>query len=143
MVKRSVDELLAEARARIERITPAEARTWAKEGALLIDIRPAAQRAEHGEVAGALIVERNVLEWRLDPLSDFRLPVADGHARPLIVLCQQGYASSFAADTLRALGHERAADVIGGFDAWRRSGLPLDVEPSGARPARPGAPSTR
>jgi rhodanese-related sulfurtransferase len=125
MVKRSVDALLDQARARIERVTPEIALRRHSEGALLVDIRPKAQRVEHGEVADALIVERNVLEWRFDPQSAWHLPEVDGYERGVIVLCQEGYASSFAAESLRQLGHRRVADVIGGFAAWRSAGLPV------------------
>jgi rhodanese-related sulfurtransferase len=125
MVKRSVDALLDEARARIERVAPEVALRRRSAGALLVDIRPEAQRVEHGEVPDALIVERNVLEWRFDPQSAWRLPEIHGYERDVIVLCQEGYASSFAAESLRQLGHQRVADVIGGFAAWRRAGLPI------------------
>jgi len=127
MVKRSVDVLLDQARAQIERVSPVAAQQRRSQGALLIDIRPTAQRVEHGEVPDALIVERNVLEWRFDPQSAWHLPEVDGYERDLIVLCQEGYASSFAAESLRQLGHPRVADVIGGFVAWRRAGLPIRV----------------
>src|SRR5690606_5743253 len=92
--------------------------------ALLVDIRPAAQRAEEGEVPGALIVERNVLEWRFDPASDARLPQATDHDVRVIVLCSEGYTSSLAAASLQDLGLTRATDVVGGFKAWRAAGLP-------------------
>lgn len=122
---RSVDHLLEEARRAIERVSAQRAfELWAA-GALLIDIRPAAQRAAHGGVPGALIIERNVLEWRLDPLGEFRLPEVTDHARKVIVLCQQGYASSLAAASLAAIGYTRPADVIGGFEAWAQAGLPV------------------
>jgi rhodanese-related sulfurtransferase len=139
MVKRSVDQLLDDARERIERVTPAQARDLVARGALLIDIRPAAQRAQYGEAADSLIVERNVLEWRFDPQSPWRIGEVAGYERPLLVLCQEGYASSFAADSLRALGHGSVADVIGGFAAWRAAGLPVRSEgaqnDAGLRPA--------
>ena len=121
----AVDRLLAEARARIQRWTPAETHAHAQRGALLIDIRPVAQRAAHGVVPGALCIERNVLEWRLDPSRAHRLPEASSCARRVIVLCQQGYASSLAADSLRSLGYALAADMIEGFDGWRAAGLPI------------------
>jgi rhodanese-related sulfurtransferase len=121
---RTVDELLAEARSRLVRVSPGEAATRIADGALLVDIRPAAQRAVEGEVPGALIVERNVLEWRFDPASDARLPEATGYDVEVIVLCSEGYTSSLAADALRSLGLSRATDVIGGFVAWRAAGLP-------------------
>jgi len=121
---RSVDDLLAEARSRLERVTPHEAAARLAEGALLVDIRPAAQRAREGEVPGALVVERNVLEWRFDPASDARLPQATGYDVDVIVLCSEGYTSSLAADALRSLGLHRATDVIGGFVAWAAAGLP-------------------
>jgi rhodanese-related sulfurtransferase len=121
---RTIEDLLAEARSRLQRVTPAQAaERWAA-GAVLVDIRPAAQRAVEGEVPGALLVERNVLEWRFDPMSDARLPEATGYDVDVIVLCQEGYTSSLAADALRTLGLSRATDVIGGFRDWRLAGLP-------------------
>jgi rhodanese-related sulfurtransferase len=121
---RSIDELLADARSRIARVPPVEAAARMAAGAVLVDIRPAAQRAREGEVPGALVVERNVLEWRFDPLSDARLPQATGYDVDLVVLCSEGYTSSLAADALRALGLSRATDVVGGFAAWAAAGLP-------------------
>jgi rhodanese-related sulfurtransferase len=91
---------------------------------VLVDIRPDAQRGHEGEVPGALIIERNVLEWRLDPTSDARLAVARGYDVQFIVLCSEGYTSSLAAAALQELGLWRATDVIGGFQAWREIGLP-------------------
>jgi rhodanese-related sulfurtransferase len=126
---RSIDELLADARTRIVRVTPHEAARRKAAGGLLVDIRPAAQRAREGEVPGALVVERNVLEWRFDPASDARLPDATGYDLDVIVLCSEGYTSSLAADALRALGLHRATDVIGGFHAWQRAGLPTTGGP--------------
>ena len=121
---RTVDDLLAEARSRLVRVTPREAAARIAGGALLVDIRPAAQRAREGEVPGSLIVERNVLEWRFDPASDARLPQATGYDLDVIVLCSEGYTSSLAADALRSLGLHRATDVVGGFVAWAAAGLP-------------------
>jgi rhodanese-related sulfurtransferase len=127
---RSIDELLADARARIARVTPHEAAARMAAGGLLVDIRPAGQRAREGQVPGALIVERNVLEWRFDPLSDARLPQATGYDVDVLVLCSEGYTSSLAADALRTLGLHRATDVIGGFLAWERAGLPTTGGPA-------------
>ena len=121
---RSVDDLLAEARTRLVRIGPHEAAARVAAGGVLVDIRPAAQRAAEGEVPGALVVERNVLEWRFDPASAARLPVATGYDVDVLVLCSEGYTSSLAADALRSLGLHRATDVIGGFAAWAAAGLP-------------------
>ena len=121
---KSVDELLAEARSRITRVTPAEAARRVAGGAVLVDIRPQAQREAEGEVPGALVVERNHLEWRFDPESDARLPQATGYDVDVVVLCQEGYTSSLAADALRTLGLASASDVIGGHRAWVADGLP-------------------
>ena len=121
---RTIDELLADARSRLERVSPQEAATRVARGAVLVDIRPAAQRAREGEVPGALLVERNVLEWRFDPASEARLPEATGYDIDVIVLCSEGYTSSLAADALRSLGLRRATDVDGGFQAWVAAGLP-------------------
>jgi rhodanese-related sulfurtransferase len=127
---RTIDDLLAEARARIVRVTPREAAARVAAGAFLVDIRPAAQRLREGEVPGSLIVERNVLEWRFDPASDARLPEATGYDVDVIVLCSEGYTSSLAADALRSLGLHRATDVSGGFHAWAAAGLPTTGGPA-------------
>lgn len=123
--RRSVDALLDEAREQIERYTAEEARSRQQQGAWLIDIRPIAQRSQYGTVPDALVIERNVLEWRLDPQCAHRLPEASSYERPIIILCQQGYASSMAAASVRSLGYAHVADVIGGFDAWQQAGLPV------------------
>ena len=121
---RSIDDVLDETRGRLHRLEPAEAAARVAAGALLVDTRPVAQREADGEVPGALLVERNVLEWRLDPASDARLPQAADHDVEVIVLSNEGYASSLAADSLRALGLHRATDVVGGYQAWAAAGLP-------------------
>ena len=128
---RSIDELLADARSRLARVTPHEAAARIAAGAVLVDIRPAAQRAREGWVPGALVVERNVLEWRFDPASEARLPQVTGYDVDAVVLCSEGYTSSLAADALRSLGLHRATDVIGGFRAWAAAGLPT----AGGEPA--------
>ncbi len=122
---RTIDELLAAVRARIERIEPGEVTARVAAGALLVDTRPVEQRERDGEVPGAVVVDRNVLEWRLDPASPWRIPEVTGYDLDVIVLCNQGYSSSLVADTLRALGVRRAVDVIGGFEAWAALGLPV------------------
>jgi rhodanese-related sulfurtransferase len=127
--RRSVDHLLAEARARLVRLSPAETADAMKDGALLVDIRSAAQRADGGDVPGAVVVERNVLEWRFDPQSDARLPLAN-YDLHLIVMCNEGYMSSLAAATLQDIGLYRATDLIGGFLTWRAAGMPV-VRPAG------------
>jgi rhodanese-related sulfurtransferase len=120
----TVDELLLRARHRLDRLTATEAAAEIEQGAVLVDIRPFLQRAAEGGVPGALVVERNVLEWRFDPVGDARLEVADAELR-VIVLCQAGYTSSLAAAALRDVGVHRATDVVGGFVAWREAGLPI------------------
>ncbi len=122
---RSVDDLLAAARARLHRVDATEAAVAAARGALLVDIRPLQQRREEGEIPGALLIERNHLEWRLDPASDARLPEATGYDVEVIVVCSMGYSSSLAAASLHDLGLHRATDLDGGFHAWRDAGLPV------------------
>ena len=129
----SVVDLLASARAGLLRLDPHRAQRAWQAGAVLVDIRPAAQRAEEGEVPGAMLVERNVLEWRFDPASDARLPLAS-YDLHVIVLCSEGYTSSLAAAALQQVGVRRATDVIGGFRAWRAAGLPTTAG-GGTRPA--------
>jgi rhodanese-related sulfurtransferase len=121
---RSIEEILAEARARFARVMPADAFAELQAGATLIDIRPAAQRAAVGEIPGSIVIERNHLEWRLDPASDARLPQAAGYDLRPIVICAEGYTSSLAAAALLDLGLARATDVIGGYEAWQAAGLP-------------------
>jgi rhodanese-related sulfurtransferase len=121
---RTIDEVLADARTRLKRLDPNEAFAAARDGALLVDIRPAAQRAAEGEIPGALIIERNVLEWRFDPASDARLPVAS-YDLQVIVFCSESYTSSLAAGALQELGVHRATDLAGGFRAWEAAGLPV------------------
>jgi rhodanese-related sulfurtransferase len=121
---RSIDEMLAAARGRLDRLTPEQAFAEFCTGATMIDIRPAAQRAEQGEIPGSVVIERNHLEWRLDPASDARLPWADGYDLRPIVVCNEGYTSSLAAAALQDLGLGRATDVIGGYRAWQAAGLP-------------------
>ena len=108
----------------MKRLDPHEAYVATGDGALLVDIRPAAQRAAEGEIPGALIVERNVLEWRFDPASDARLPVAS-YDLQVIVVCSEGYTSSLAAAALQELGVHRSTDLAGGFRAWEAAGLPV------------------
>ena len=122
---RSIDDLLAEARTELRRVGPREAAETAAAGGLLVDIRYAALRDRDGLIPGALVVERNELEWRLDPLCDHRLPQATRHDLPVVVICNEGYASSLAAVSLRRLGLFRATDLDGGFQAWRAAGLPV------------------
>jgi rhodanese-related sulfurtransferase len=122
---RPISEVLEQARSRLDRLGPAEAWAAVQDGALLVDIRPQAQRAAEGEVPGALVIERNVLEWRLDPASDARLPEAGSYDLRVIVMCSAGYTSSLAAASLQDLGLSAATDLDGGFQAWARAGLPV------------------
>ena len=122
--RRTIDQVLAEARTRLDRLTPQRALRAVGDGAVLVDIRPAAQRAAEGEIPGALIVERNVLEWRFDPASAARLPQAS-YDLHVIIVCSAGYTSSLAAAALQDLGVGRATDLDGGFLAWQAAGLPV------------------
>ncbi|MFF8606403.1 rhodanese-like domain-containing protein [Streptomyces sp. NPDC015346] len=128
-----IDEYLERVRSGLDRIEAGAAHEAHEAGdALLVDTRYAALRERDGLIPGALIVERNELEWRLDPLGSHRVPQAVSHDLRVVVLCDEGYASSLAAASLRQLGLHRATDVIGGFQAWKAAGLP--VLPPTARP---------
>ena len=116
--------MLAAARTRLNRLTPHQALRAVRAGAVLVDIRPAAPRAAEGEIPGALIVERNVLEWRFDPASAARLPQAS-YDLHVIIFCSESYTSSLAAAALQDLGVRRATDLEGGFLAWQAAGLPV------------------
>ncbi|MEU3455685.1 rhodanese-like domain-containing protein [Micromonospora sp. NPDC006766] len=128
-----VDALLEQARSGLRRLTPHEAVEAVRRGALLIDTRPEAQRRTQGELPGAIVIERNVLEWRLDPASAWRIPEALGYDRQIVVVCAEGYSSSLAAAGLQALGLRRATDMIGGVQGWRESGLPMSDRPADVR----------
>lgn len=113
----TVDDLLTRSRSGLDRVEAADLSAELAAGAVLVDIRPQAQRDAEGEYPGALIIERNLLEWRTDPTSEARVPEAVDHDVRWVVLCQQGYASSLAAASLQELGLHRATDVVGGYDA--------------------------
>ena len=123
----TADELLAEARGGLERLRPVDAASAVAAGAVLVDIRSELQRERDGVVPGSLFFPRNVLEWRCDPECEARDPRVGGTDRRVILMCDEGYQSSLAAATLRDLGFARAADLVGGFQAWRDAGLPIDV----------------
>jgi rhodanese-related sulfurtransferase len=121
--RRSIDTVLADARRRLTRLSPREARDAVADGAVLVDIRPDENREVEGSIPGALVIHRNVLEWRLDPSSDARVRQAD-YDLHVIVFCNEGYTSSLAAAALLDLGVHRATDLSGGYRAWRAAGLP-------------------
>jgi rhodanese-related sulfurtransferase len=133
----TIDDLLGQARSGLHRLDPRSALRAVRGGAILIDTRPEWQRRADGEIPGALVIERNHLEWRCDPACPGRVPEATGHDVAWIVCCDEGYSSSLAAASLQALGLRRATDLIGGFRAWRAAGLPV-VMPS--QPSRPRLP---
>ncbi|MFJ8929452.1 MULTISPECIES: rhodanese-like domain-containing protein [unclassified Streptomyces] len=121
-----IDELLEQVRSGLDRVEARDAFDAASRGeALLVDIRYAALREHDGLIPGALVVERNELEWRLDPRGSHRAPEATGHDLRVVVVCNEGYASSLAAASLHQLGLHRATDLVGGFQAWRAAGLPV------------------
>jgi rhodanese-related sulfurtransferase len=131
----SADQLLGQARCRLDRLSPERAHAAMLVGALLIDIRSEVQRERDGVVPGSRFIPRNVLEWRCDPVSRWRdEAVSDAGAR-IILICSEGYQSSLAAATLQQLGHFDATDVIGGFQAWEAAGLPV-------RPAQIAGPTS-
>jgi rhodanese-related sulfurtransferase len=122
----TINQMLADARARLHRLEPAAAAEALRDGALLVDIRPDWQRSAEGSIPDALLIERNHLEWRLDPTSDAKIPSATDHDIGVVIICSEGYTSSLAAASLQDLGLHRATDVIGGFHAWREAGLPTN-----------------
>jgi len=121
----TIDEVVERARRRLVRVTPEQAAVELAEGALMVDIRTESDRAVEGEIPGAVVIDRTVLEWRLDPTSPSRLEQAKDHEIRVIVVCAEGYSSSLAAASLQELGLVNATDVIGGFEAWKAAGLPV------------------
>jgi rhodanese-related sulfurtransferase len=116
----AIDRLLEVSRRGLRRVEPADLARLQSDGALVVDIRPVEQRRRDGELPDALVIDRNVLEWRLDPTSPHRLPAADDPDRPVVVVCNEGYSSSLAAHTLQQLGLTHATDLRGGYQAWLR-----------------------
>jgi rhodanese-related sulfurtransferase len=121
----TIDELLASARRRLNRLHPDAAYAAIRSRATLIDIRSDAQIGQDGVIPGSLAISRNVLEWRLDPDSEHRDPRSPQLDDHVIVICNEGYQSSLAAATLQELGFHRATDIDGGFQGWRAAGLPV------------------
>ena len=119
----TIVEMLESARETIDRMTVFELRDAIARGAVVVDIRPQAQRAVEGTLPGALAIERNVLEWRLDPTSDARLAIAVDHDVEWVVICSEGYTSSLAAASLKLLGLHKATDLVGGYQALKSAGL--------------------
>ena len=126
-----IEALLAQARSRLERVAPQDLTAEQAAGALVVDIRPYEQRERDGEMPGAVVIDRNVLEWRLGPTSPHRIAAITDHDRRVVIVCNEGYSSSLAAATLQLLGLRRATDLVGGFQAWRASVDPTR-RPSGA-----------
>ncbi|MGZ5416202.1 MAG: rhodanese-like domain-containing protein [Nocardioides sp.] len=114
-----IDALLARARSRLDRVEPERLDAELAAGALVVDTRPLEQRVRDGHLPGALVVDRNVLEWRLDPTSPYRLPQVSSDSR-VVIVCNEGYSSSLAAATLQQLGLSGATDLVGGYQAWLR-----------------------
>jgi rhodanese-related sulfurtransferase len=128
-----IDDVLAASRVGVHRLTPEELVAAIHRGALVIDTRTESHRRVQGEFPGALVVDRTVLEWRLDPSSPWRIPEATGPDVEVVVLCRQGYSSSLAAASLRAIGLHRATDLAGGVEAWLAAGLPMSAGPADVR----------
>jgi rhodanese-related sulfurtransferase len=128
-----VHDLLARARAGLHRLGPHEARAARDAGALLVDTRTDVQRRAQGNLPGALVIDRTVLEWRLDPAGAHRIPEITGYDVRVIVVCRQGYSSSLAAASLQELGLHRATDMIGGVEGWLAAGLPVTTDPADVR----------
>ena len=122
----AIDKLLARARSTLDRVQPDDLRDEVANGAIVVDTRPADQRQRDGDLPGAIVVDRNVLEWRLDPSSPHRLDIATGSDIRFIIVCNDGDSSSLAASTLQELGLTRATDLAGGFQAWRHIQPQLD-----------------
>jgi rhodanese-related sulfurtransferase len=122
----TIDRILNSARHRLRRVTPEQAAVEQSSGALIVDIRTSEQRARDGCIPGSLVIDRTVIEWRLDPSSPHRIAQAENHGVRVIVICAEGYSSSLAAASLQDIGLVNATDVIGGFAAWKASGLPIE-----------------
>jgi rhodanese-related sulfurtransferase len=128
-----VEAALERARIAMQRLDPHQTQAAAAAGALLVDTRTDRQRAVQGDLPGAIVIDRTVLEWRLDPTSPSRIPEAEGPGLQVVVVCRQGYSSSLAAASLRTIGLHRATDMVGGVEAWLAAGLPTTDQPADVR----------
>lgn len=128
-----IEDVLARARAGVRRLQPPEVVAAVAAGALLVDTRTESQRREQGELPGALVIDRTVLEWRLDPACRWHIPEATSYDLQVVVVCGHGYSSSLAAASLRAVGLHRATDMVGGVAAWKAAGLPMSQGPADVR----------
>lgn len=133
VVSTGIDAVLAASRVGVDRLDPAGLLEAAARGALVVDTRTEAQRRRQGELPGAVVIDRTVLEWRLDPASPDRIPEATGYDREVVVVCRQGFSSSLAAASLRAVGLLRATDLAGGVEAWVAAGYPVTAGPADVR----------
>ena len=124
--RRTIDEVVAAARARLHRLTPTEAAQAARDGATIVDTREGDVRARDGRIPGAVHIPLSVLEWRVDPDSGHQSPALEGREDRVILICREGYSSSLAAIRLHELGFVNTTDVIGGFVAWVEAGLPVE-----------------
>jgi rhodanese-related sulfurtransferase len=124
--RRTIDDVLADARARLRRLSASEAAAAVREGAVIVDIRPQEQRRITGVVPGSLWFPRNHLEWRVDPSSEWAHPAVSDPDMQIVLMCNEGYATSLAAVTLLDMGFSRATDMVDGFDGWRAAGLPIE-----------------
>jgi rhodanese-related sulfurtransferase len=136
----AIDRLLAECRRGLDRVRPEDLAAESAAGALVVDTRPVEQRDRDGELPGAVVIDRNVLEWRLDPTSPDRIPEADDPQRRIIIVCNEGYSSSLVAYTLQRLGLPNATDLEGGFQAWLRPAAPAAPGGEEPGPGRAAAP---
>jgi rhodanese-related sulfurtransferase len=114
----SIDDILTDARARLDRVAPEDLEGERSNGAMIVDIRPVEQRTRDGAVPGAIVIDRNVLEWRLDPSCAHHIPDITDHDTRIVIVCNEGYGSSLAAALLHDIGLWRATDLIGGYQAW-------------------------
>ena len=128
-----IDDLLNDARSNLRRLEPIEAKRRVDEGALLVDTRTDLQRSEQGELPDAIVIDRTVLEWRLDPSSESRIPEIASYDQMIIVTCSQGYSSSLAAQSLQRMGFVNATDIVGGAENWIGQGLPISSRPADVR----------
>ena len=133
VVHGGIESVLAASRVGVDRLSPADVVEAQARGALVVDTRTEAQRRRQGELPGTVVIDRTVLEWRLDPGSDARIPEATGYDLEVVVVCRQGYSSSLAAASLRAVGLHRATDLEGGVEAWLAAGLPTVAGPVDVR----------
>jgi len=126
MTEKTAAEMVAEAKGRVEALTPEQVAAEMAGGEVtVVDLRESEEREAQGVIPGAVHVPRGMLEFRADPTSTYHRAELDP-ARRTILHCASGGRSALAADLLSQMGYQNVAHLDGGFGGWKDSGAPVE-----------------